>query len=203
VVAVADERKAVRPHGGESRSLIALGDDERIFNAQVVKELARTAKLPASANIADFGESIRIAVRIFVETKERLNAPQLRRAIERLYQLNTRAEHGSDRAARALARAVDAMPADVRRWLLSCNAPHDRNIPTAAEILSPATRRIAVERLRLILSYGGNVAAGRKRAGGRRSRSFKPLLRVPAKIEQGRPRGGRKENSCSGWQLPI
>ena len=91
------------------------------------------------------------------------------------------------------------MPADVRQWLiscntpaqwlLSCNTPHDRNIPTAAEILSPATRQSAVERFRLILSYGGGIVAGRKRSGGRRSRSFKPLLRLPERIEPGRPRG--------------
>src|SRR6516165_1299277 len=96
-------------------SLIALSDVERVFNAGVVASLARTAKLPAEADIDRFGESIRIAGRIFLEAKSRLNAPQLRTAIERLYQLNTRAEQGSDRAARALARAVDVMPADVRQ----------------------------------------------------------------------------------------
>jgi hypothetical protein len=171
-------------------SLIALSDVERVFNAGVVASLARTAKLPAEADIDRFGESIRIAGRIFLEAKSRLNAPQLRTAIERLYQLNTRAEQGSDRAARALARAVDVMPADVRQWLLSCPSP-ERNIPTSAEILSNrrATRQRAIERLRLMLSYGGTVFGGRKRPGGRRSRSFKPLLRVPAKIERGRPRG--------------
>jgi hypothetical protein len=77
----------------------------------------------------------------------------------------------------------------VRHWLLSCNTPHDRNIPTATEILSPATRQCAVERFRLILSYGGSFVAGRKRSGGRRSRSFKPLLRLPEQTKRGRPRG--------------
>ena len=233
MVVVAAEAKTT------SRSLIAISDVEGVFKDEIVKELARTAKLPADVDIARWAQSIRIAARSFLEEKAKLNLPQLRTAIERLYQLNTRAEDGNDRTARALARAVDAMPADVRQWLLSCNTPHDRlrtaierlyqlntraedgndrtaralaravdampadvrqwllscntphdrNIPTATEILSPATRQSAVERFRLILSYGGSIVAGRKRSGGRRSRSFKPLLRLPERIELGCPRG--------------
>jgi hypothetical protein len=171
-----------------SRSLIAISDVEGVFNDEIVKELARTAKLPADVDIARWAQSIRIAARSFLEEKAKLNLPQLRTAIERLYQLNTRAEKGNDRTARALARAVDAIPADVRQWLLSCNTPRDRNIPTATEILAPATRQSAVERFRLILSYGGSIVAGRERSGGRHSRSFKPLLRVP-KVGRGHPRG--------------
>jgi hypothetical protein len=189
VFAVAAERKAVSRRYGERRSLIALGDVERIFDDATVLRLAKTAKLPAGADTARFGESIRIAVRIFLREKVRLNPSRLKVEIERLYQLNRRAEGGSDRAAHALARAVVAMPADVRQWLISCNTRHCRNIPTEAELLSPATRQSAVDRLRLVLSYGGGTVAGRKRAGGQRSRSFKALLRAPAKVERGRPRG--------------
>jgi hypothetical protein len=184
VVVVAAEAKST------SRSLIAINDVEGVFNDEIVKELAQTAKLPADADIARFAQSIRISARIFLEAKNKLNFPQPRTAIERLYRLNTRAEDGNDRTARALARAVDAMPADVRQWLQSYNTLYPRNIPTAAEILSPPSRESAVTRLRQILSYGGSVVEGRKRPGGRRSRSFKPLLRLPPEqIKRGRPRG--------------
>src|SRR5262245_4102882 len=171
-----------------SRSLIAISDVEGVFNDEIVKEWALTLKPPADPDIARFAQSIRISARIFLEAKGRLSAPQFRAVIERLYHLNTRAEDGNDRTARALARAVDAMPADVRQWLLS-QRPHDR-IPTATEILSPPTRERAVERFRLILSWGGRVVDGRKRPDGRRSRSFKPRLRLPPQqIKPGRPRG--------------
>ena len=235
-----------------SRSLIAISDVESVFNDEIVKEWARTLKLPADADIARFAQSIRSSAINFLKEKDKLNFPQLRTAIERLYQLNTRAEDGndrtaqaladavdamptdvrqwllscntphprfraaieplyqfntraeggSDRAARALTRAVDAMPTEVRKWLLSCNTPHDRNIPTATEILSPATRQSAVERFRLILSWGGRVVPGRKRPGGRRSRSFiKPLLRLPERIERGRPRGEAEREFVLGLAL--
>jgi hypothetical protein len=71
-------------------------------------------------------------------------------------------------------------------WLARFN-PKGRDIPTAAEIVSPATRMRAIRRLRLVLSYGGMIKDGRKRPTGKRSRSFEPLLRVP-KIEPNRPR---------------
>jgi len=103
VVVVAAEAKTT------SRSLIAINDVEGVFNDEIVKELAQTAKLPADADIARFAQSIRISARIFLEAKNKLNFPQPRTAIERLYRLNTRAEDGNDRTARALARAVDAM----------------------------------------------------------------------------------------------
>jgi hypothetical protein len=67
------------------RSLIAVSDVERVFNARVVDSLAQTAKLPPQADIARFGKSIRIAARIFLEAKGRLSPPRFRAAIERLY----------------------------------------------------------------------------------------------------------------------
>jgi hypothetical protein len=183
VVVVTSQRKKA------SRSLIAISDVESVFNDQVIKELSQILKLSAAADVHRFAESIRIAARTFLEQKAELGAPQLRATVKRLYRLNRRAEDGSDDAAQALARAVDAMSIDVRRWLLCYYGPHECYIPTAAEILSPVTRQRAVERIRVSLSFGGREVTGRKRPGGRRSRSFEPLLRVPQKIPRGRPPG--------------
>jgi hypothetical protein len=171
------------------RSLIVVRDVDRIFDDVVIKELAKVVRSPANANLSRFAQSIRNDARLFIEAKGCLNYPQLRREIERLYTLNNRAMRG-DREAQQLARAVDALPADVRDWLARCNPrDHDRTIPKAAEIVSQATRAGAVQRLRLILSYGVDVEKkGRKRPTGKRSRSIEPLLRVPAKIEPNRPR---------------
>jgi hypothetical protein len=97
VVVVAAEAKTT------SRSLIAISDVEGVFNDEIVKELAQTLKLPADADIARLAHSSRISARIFLEKMNKLNFPQLRTAIERLYRLNTRAEDGNDRTAQALA----------------------------------------------------------------------------------------------------
>ena len=171
------------------RSLIAISDVEGVFNDEIVKEMARTAKLPADIDIARWAQSIRNAARSFLAHKAKLNLPHLRTAMERLYQLNTRAEKGDDRTAQALARA-DRCNACRRAAMAPIlqYAARPRN-PTATEILSPTTHQSAVERFRLILSYGGSIVAGRKRSGGRHSRSLKPLLRLPERIDPGRPRG--------------
>jgi hypothetical protein len=178
--------------GGKRSSLIALSDVDQIFNDLVIKELAETAGPLANAELCRFAKSIRNDVRLFLEAKGHLNKPQLRTEVERLHTLNKRALRG-DREAQQLARAVHGMHADVREWLARCN-PKGRDIPTPAEISLPATRASAVQRLRLILSYGVDMRQGRKRPSGRRSRpSARPLLRIPAIIEckskEGRPRG--------------
>jgi hypothetical protein len=182
-------RKTAASNRVERRSLIALSDVEHVFNNEVVRGLARTAKLPPDADIGPFAASVRVAVRVYLEAQHRLSAPQLRAAIERLFRLNTRAARGSDRAARALASAVDLMPADVLDWLVQFCTPDTAQIPTEAEIMAPETRRSAVQRLGVILSHGGGVVMGRMRPGGKQSRSLRPLLNVPTGIERKRPRG--------------
>ena len=71
MVVVAAEAKST------SRSLIAISDVEGVFNDEIVKELARTAKLPADIDIARWAESIRNAARSFLEEKAKLSFPQL------------------------------------------------------------------------------------------------------------------------------
>jgi hypothetical protein len=182
-------RKTASSNRNQRRLLIALSDVEHFFNNEAVKGLAKAAKIPADANIVRFAESVRVAVRLYLEALPRLSAPQLRAKIERLYRLNSRAKHGDDRAARALARAVDTMPADMRDWLAHFGAPQTSHIPAAAEIVSPATRQSAIQRLSVVLSHGGGMRVGRKRPGGKHSKSFKPLLNVPTGIKRKRPRG--------------
>ncbi len=170
--------------------MIALGDVDLVFNNAAIDELAGILKIHTDSR---FAQSIRNDVRLFIQTKGRLSIPKLRHEIARLYQLNSRALN-SAQGAQELARALADMPADVREWLARCN-PKDRSIPTTEEVTSPerATRAGAVQRLRLILSYGTDLERkGRKRPTGKRSRSFKPpLLRLPVrtKSKEGRPRG--------------
>jgi hypothetical protein len=168
--------------------MIALGAVDRIFNDAAIDELAGILKVHPDPR---FSQSIRYDVRLFIQIKGRLSIPNLRKEIAKLYRLNSRAM-SNDQGAQELARAVDAMPVDVREWLARCN-PEGRNIPTTEEITSPKTRAGAVQQLRVILSYGTDVERkGRKRPTGKRSRSFKPaLLRVPVgtSSKEGRPRG--------------
>ena len=167
-------------------TLIEIGDIERVFSDEVIKDLASTAKLPNGADIDEFGNSVRIAVDIYLKAKARLNTPQLRKTVTKLYRLNRRAESGGEQAAQALSRAIAELPVGLREQL-DLYAPPGLSIPDAAEFVSPAVRREAVRRLAMILSHGGSRIVGRRRAGDRRSQSFKPFLNVPTNVERKRP----------------
>lgn len=189
VVAAMPARKTKSLSRAKRPSLIAPGDVEDVFDDHAVELLARMAKLPPNADVARFATALRVDVHNYLQAKRRLGIPQLRAAIERLYQLNKRAEHGNDRAAGALARAVSTMSADTRNWLAQFCPLQTNQIPTGGEIISPATRQSAIQRLRAVLSRGGSFGIGRNRPGGKRSRTFKPLLNVPTGIKRERPRG--------------
>jgi hypothetical protein len=196
---------------GKRRSLITPGDVDQVFNDAVIKELAKGS--PRNADPTRFAQSVRNDAQLFIEAKARLNNPQLRKEIARLYGLNNRAQRG-DRAAQELAREMDTMHAHVRCWLVRCN-PEGRSIPTSKEIISLQTRTNAIHRLRLILSYGslGSDAQkeGRKRPSGKRSRPFTPpLLRAPgverkpdeqSNCNEGRPRGGAEREFVRNLRL--
>ena len=110
VVAAMPARKTKSLSRAKRPSLIAPGDVEDVFDDHAVELLARMAKLPPNADVARFATALRVDVHNYLQAKRRLGIPQLRAAIERLYQLNKRAEHGNDRAAGALARAVSQCP---------------------------------------------------------------------------------------------
>jgi hypothetical protein len=183
VVVMASQRKTA------ARSLIVISDVESVFNDAIINELVNILKLKSLEwhDFRRFAQSIRQDVRLFIGAKDRLNNAKLREAIAKLYRLNGRAERGDERAMKRLACAMNAIPQEVWDSLARVN-PKSRDIPTAAEIVSPTTRARAVQRLRLALSDGGMIKDGRKRPTGKRSRSFEPLLRVPT-IEPNRPRG--------------
>jgi hypothetical protein len=67
-----------------SSSRRALSEVDTAFDEKAFKELGRAAKLRTEADIARFGENIRIAARLYLEGKPRLNAPRLREKIELL-----------------------------------------------------------------------------------------------------------------------
>ena len=190
------KKKLALPMRGGAQSLISLGDVESVFNDSVVTTLAEDLQVPTQAR-SRFAQSVRLDARLFLEAKARPNYPALAAAIKRLYQLVTRAERGSDLEVRRLIRSIEETSADVWDWL-NLGKLKRYAAPAAEEFLSPQRRQSAIEGLRQFLTIGGSIVEGRKRPGGRRSRSFKPLLRIPANMKLGRQRG-QAERDFVGW----
>lgn len=157
---------------------------DQIFDDDVIWNLVKIAKAPSNS-FDLFGRDIRDAARIFVEAKQKWSSSQINDQIGQLYKLTVRAEDGSDETAQELAEALNDTPAEVFDSIIM---PDGWETPTASEIRSRETRGNAINRLRAMLSSGGSVEPGRKRPGGRRSKTYKPTLRSPY-IEAGRPPG--------------
>lgn len=162
-------------------------DIDVVFDERAIASLAARAKIPANADFACFTNGVRIAASEFLKTNLKLSPAMLRRAIAELYSQSLRAEHGNDRAIRSLARSLELIHPCVREWICRVNYPDRRSIPARYEILSPETRFTALITLRQQLTAGGKIVEGRRRANGKRSRSFMPLLKAPEDIPPNRP----------------
>jgi hypothetical protein len=92
----------------------------------------------------------------------------------------------SDAAAARLAACIGSVDQATRNWLERC-ARRPLSFPPSDEIKDRRTRKRAISRLQSILSCGRKFVKGRRRPGGKQSRTTsQSVLRVP-KSSQGRP----------------
>jgi hypothetical protein len=167
--------------------LIVETDIDRVFNADVIGELAKGIKTPPDA-ATRFEHDVRSAVRAYLAERARTNWKAIGEQIGDLYDgLLDKADRGSEPAAKRLAVRIGLIDQATRDWLERC-ARRQLLFPSKNEILDRGTRKEAIKRLRSILSYGQERVEGRKRPSGGRSRpTSQPLLRVP-ESSRGRPR---------------
>jgi hypothetical protein len=169
--------------------MIAEKDTEAVFNTSAIADLAKRAKLPAEADLVRFGDNVRIAVRAYFAERARTDWKHISAQLSELYRLTDRADPSRAAAAARLADHIVSIEPATRLWLERC-ALCPISFPSAEEITDGRTQGRAVQRLRRILSYGLEPVQGRKRSGGKRSRSLRPLLRAPGgkRRRRGRPR---------------
>lgn len=169
-----------------NQRLIRGEDLERTFNAETVKSLAAIAKLPPNADLVQFGESVRTAVRRYLNARVQLSTGQLRDVMKRVFSLCLKDDCCADRHAHELARIVDQLPTGAKTYI-SANNPSNWTIPSAAEILNLDTRDRAIARFGQMVSCGARIVQGEKRKTGRHSRTIAPYLKAPV-VRPGRPR---------------
>ena len=101
---------------------------------------------------------------------------------------------------RKLIRGINGTNSEVWDWL-NLGRLERYEVPTGEEFMSPQRRQSAIEGLRRFLSMGGSIVEGRKRPTGKRSRSFRPLLRIPATTKRGRQRGQAERDFVGGLSV--
>jgi hypothetical protein len=166
--------------------VIAEHEIDNVFNDRAIKRLVAvvksspTAKLLSETDRQRFADSIRTAVRCYMAESARTDWPAITKHFGKLHRLFEKADRENAKAVVELAKQVDATDAATCAWLERC-VHHELAFPSAGEIENKGTRCEAMRRLRRMLCDGCHWVEGRKRPGGRSSRSRQPWLRVPQK----------------------
>jgi hypothetical protein len=187
--------------------LIAENEIDFVFDEGVTAKMAEDIEAPADA-VVRFGDNVRAAVRAYFAERARTNWKAIEKQIGDLNRLVDEAYRsvagpiprrfilgeikpvkgdvrGSEVAAERLADRVGSIDQATRSWLERC-AHGPLPFPSSDEIRDRRTRKQAIKQWRNILSYGQEQVTGRKRPSGKRSRTIRPLLRVP-KSSRSRP----------------
>jgi hypothetical protein len=187
--------------------LIAENEIDFVFSAAVTAKMAADINAPPDA-VARFRDNVRTGVRAYLAERARTNWKAIEKQIGELNRLVDKAYRcvvgpiprgfilgeikpvkgdvgGSEVAAERLADRVGSIDQATRSWLERC-AYGPLPFPSSDDIRDRGTRKQAIKQWRNILSYGQEQVKGRKRPSGKRSRTIRPLLRVP-KSSRSRP----------------
>ena len=159
------------------------------FDAAAIKAIADEAKIPATANLQNFGDAVRDAATRYIEAAKKPQIGAVRKEIEGLYRQASKAEKGDAKAVNETARRLVILSPTARQFL-NQRVKRGLPLPTPSD-LSNNRCEDAISQLLRLLCWGGVTVQGRAREDGKRSRpKFKPLLWAPA------PRRGRPSNEA-------
>jgi hypothetical protein len=165
--------------------LIAEKEVDFVFNEGFIAELAKDIKAPPHA-VTRFRDNVRSAMRAYFAERARTNWKAIGKQIGDLDRLVGRADRDTEPAAARLADCIGSIDQATQNWLERC-AYGLLPFPSWDEIRDRGTRKRAISRLRRILSCGRKFVKGRRRPGGKQSRTTsQSVLRVP-KSSRGRP----------------
>ncbi len=153
---------------------------EQLFGAEVVVRLARDAGGP-DAKIPSFGDGLRCAVKAYLQDARRLDAGEIRDAIEGLSraiegalkevaavgQVETAQHHG------AVEKAVDALaalPTEARALLDRLASATGDNIPEPSDLRDSQQQYQALVSLYGLCGRRVEIVPGRNRPGGKQSK---------------------------------
>jgi hypothetical protein len=177
---------------------IAADDVPRVFDAACISALAEIAKLPPGANVKRFAEAVREAARIYAidgcrptDNLLRAEITKLNGAVERLARLKRNRAVQYARIA-DLVRGISPAARDyLSKQVVGVS------LPAPAALSDPARRDEACAAIARLCQHGGHWAQGRRRQSGRRSWTWKPLLRAPT------PRRHFQKREAERWFVSM
>ncbi len=148
---------------------------EQLFGAEVVARLARDAGVP-DTKIPSFGDGLRCAVKAYLRDARRLDASEIRDAIEGLSRAVEGALNAVEGALKerpgAVEKAVDALaalPTEARALLARLASATGNNIPAPSDLRDSQKQYQALASLYGLCGRRAEIVPGRNRPGGKRS----------------------------------
>lgn len=153
----------------KSRHPILEADILLVFDDACLGKLASIAKLPADADAKCFREGVREAARIYARDACVATDNELHAEVCILYRAAERKRYED------VAVALKKLSPRARKLLKERTV----QLPAAEHLRSPTLQQKACEAVLRCSHYGGRYVEGRRRSYGKRSRTWRPLLRAP------------------------
>ena len=170
------------------------GQVEQIFSNFVVSRIAQRAGVKETA-ITQFGDDLRRAVENYLRDARRLDAGEIREALENLSRKVEAALKGRPGAIEEAAGALATLPADARAFLDRLALGTGEDVPASSDLLDRGRGRQALLSLDGLCVREAKIAPGRDRPGGKQSR---PIIK---KVVTGPPVKRRRSSNISELML--
>ena len=172
--------------------LIDDADVDSKFDAAAIARLAQLARLLLVVDLAAFGQSVRNAVRNYLEYAHRPHPGEIREEMKLLRNQARRALKGSEVDLIATMQTLTNLPQMAREHLYKPHHP----LPEPADLIDPKQR---TEVLRLLIGRTVTHAEwkqGRKRSNGKRSRPTLTEFPAGPPVSAGRPSNSAEVMLC-------
>ena len=175
--------------------LLSPGEIDRVFDAGTIENLARVARIPRSADLEVFGNSVREALRQYLTSAAAPHPSEYRQEIQGLATAVRRALDGEPAALQTAADLLDGLSLETRDFLQNFGPTH--RLPTSSDLRHPENGTWALKLLSGQLHQGSEPKPGRGRPGGKRSRpTLRSRLAYPP-VKRGRPKNAEEIVLCA------
>jgi hypothetical protein len=148
-----------------------------IFDDKCIRKLARTARLPPTANIQRFATAVREAALAYIGDASTASDNEVHHEVDGLLRAADRAVHArkhKDAACDKVAALIERLSERTRRLLSDWG-----ELPDPKALRDPATQCAACETIASLCRIGAGWREGRRRPGGQRSMTMVSVLHAP------------------------
>ena len=153
---------------GKKVSAITIADVPVIFDDKCIERLAQIGRLPPDAKLQVFAEGVRRGVRTYTQAACLPSRNDVHHEVEALHRAADRDEY---EAVADLLGKISSAARDCLAERLTRSSWRGKTFPDAATLRDPAHQRRACEVVHQLCTAGGKRREGRRRPGGKRSRS--------------------------------